>query len=444
MRAHSFKHGVHPHDHKSLSASSSIEDMPLPGEVYIPLQQHIGRPCSPLVEKKDAVKSGQLIGKPEGFVSSGVHSSVTGTVKAIGLFMNSMGTRIPMVHIVRDESVEDDWQLIDAPEDWRSESAEALLKIISEAGIVGMGGAAFPSHVKLKVSPEKPIDVLIVNGCECEPYLTCDHRGMLEQTDELLEGMAILMKVLGVEKGYVGIENNKKDAIQVVTDQLKTKKMNAEVIPLKTKYPQGAEKMLIKAVIKRTVPAGGLPGDVGVIVHNVGTTVAVKEAVVDGKPLVNRVMTVTGDAINNPKNIRTRIGTPLKEIIAYCGGLSDVTAQVILGGPMMGFNQSNLDVPVVKATSGVVCTNQIKETKRKKYACVRCNSCVGACPVFLLPNRLSRLVEIGEYDDAERLGVLNCIECGSCVFVCPSGIPILQWLRVGKFRVNEIKRKAAV
>jgi len=437
-----FKHGVHPAEQKQFTASNAIEELPLPDEVFIPLHQHIGAPCKALVDKKDEVKTGQVIGKASGYISSPVHASVTGTVKAVGLFFNQMGVRVPMVHIQR--TGDDDWEYLPKPDNWETASADDLAKLVFDAGIVGMGGAAFPTHVKLKAPPDKPIDSLILNGCECEPYLTCDHRLMLEKTDRLLLGMAITMKTLGVSNGYIGIEQNKPDAIDIIQQQIKANGYDFHVVPLKVKYPQGAERMLIKAILKRSVPAPGLPGDVGVIVSNVGTAHAVMEAVVEGKPLINRILTVTGDAVKQPKNLQARVGTPVKNAVEFCGGLDEETAQVFMGGPMMGVSQFDLDVPIIKATSGVVGTLQVKEWKQKEYPCIRCNSCVSSCPVFLLPNRLSRLAEVENYEEADRFGVLNCIECGSCTFVCPSHIPILQYMRVGKFRVNELKRKAAV
>ncbi|MBU3916504.1 electron transport complex subunit RsxC, partial [bacterium] len=392
LRLLTFKHGIHPEEHKDFSCANPIEDLPLPDEVYIPLQQHIGRPCAPTVNKKDEVKTGQVVGRAEGFVSSPVHSSITGTVKNVGLQLNSMGVRVPMVHIQR--TGEDVWEYLQIPDDWKTASADDLGKLVFEAGIVGMGGAAFPAHVKFKVLPEKPIDSFILNGCECEPYLTCDHRMMLEKTDGILLGMAIIMKILGVKDGYIGIENNKPDAINAMREKVKASGYDFKVVPLAVKYPQGAEKMLIKAILKRNVPAGGLPGDVGVIVSNVGTAHAVMEAIIEGKPLVSRTVAVTGDGINNPKNVQVRVGTSVKHAIDFCGGIKEETAQVIMGGPMMGFSQFDLSVPMVKATSGIVCTTQAKELKQKSYPCIRCNSCVSACPVFLLPNRLSRLAEV--------------------------------------------------
>jgi electron transport complex protein RnfC len=307
-----------------------------------------------------------------------------------------------------------------------------------------MGGAAFPSHVKLKSQPEKPIDSFILNGCECEPYLTCDHRIMLEKTEQILQGMTIAMKLLKVEKAYLGIEINKSDAIEGFQTLIKAGGYPVQVVPLKVKYPQGGEKLLIKAILNRKVPAGGLPGDVGVIVHNVGTMLAVKEAVIDGRPLISRVVSVTGHGITTPKNLEVRVGTPLRNLIDFCGGLKATANQIIMGGPMMGFSQFELSVPIVKSTGGIVCTQFQKEKEENIYPCIRCNSCVSACPMFLLPNRLSRLVEKGFYQETEQLGILTCIECGSCSFVCPSRIPILQWLQVGKYKVFERKRKSAV
>ena len=437
-----FKKGVHPREYKHFSNSRAIEDLPLPGEVFIPMQQHLGRPCTPIVKKKDEVKTGQVIGKAEGFVSSPVHSSVTGKVKAVGPFLNSMDSRVIMVHIQR--TGDDKWELLSRPDDWKTATAEDLLQLVLDAGIVGMGGAAFPTHVKLKVSPEKPVDAFILNGCECEPYLTCDHRIMVEQTDKVLLGMAIILKILGINNGFIGIEKNKPDAIAAVQEKVKTGGYDYKVIPLEVKYPQGAEKMLIEAILNRYVPAGGLPGDVGVIVDNIGTANAVAEAVIEGKPLVERVVAVTGDAVLNPKNVLSRVGSTTRHILDFCGGIREDTAQVFMGGPMMGFSQTSLSVPMQKATSGIVCTSEVKERNQQTYPCIRCNSCVDACPVFLLPSRLARFTEIGAFDEAGKLGIMNCIECGSCTFVCPSHIPILQWIRVGKFRVNELKLKATV
>jgi len=393
------------------------------------------------VNKKDEVKTGQVIGKASGFISSPVHSSVTGIVKEIGLNMNHLGVRIPTVRIQR--TGDDDWQYLTIPDNWQLASSEELNRVVFEAGIVGMGGAAFPSHVKLSPLLEKPVDSFILNGCECEPYLTCDHRIMLEQTDKILTGMAIIMKMLAAKQGFIGIEKNKPDAIKKMREQVKAGDYPFKVVPLKVKYPQGAEKMLIKAILNRKVPTGGLPGDVGVIVHNVGTALAVTEAVVEGKPLIKRVVSMTGDALHSPKNVEIRIGSPLNYIIKHCGGLKEEATSIILGGPMMGVSLFDLSIPIVKASSGVLCTRHPQKSSQEPGPCIRCNSCVSACPMFLLPNRLARFSEKEFYEESDRFGILNCIECGCCVYVCPSKIPLLQWIRVGKFIVNENKKLAA-
>ncbi len=440
MKLLTFKKGVHPTDYKEFSNTKAIEELPLPDEVYIPLQQHIGAPCQPLVQKGDEVKTGQIIGKSDAFVSAPVHSSVTGKVKKIASHLHPLGTRVEMIQIER--TGDDEWELLSVPADWKSASNDELRNIIRDAGIVGLGGATFPTHVKLSPPKEKPIDAFILNGVECEPYLTADHRTMVEKADEMLEGMAILIKILGNPKGYIGIENNKPDAIEHLRKRIKELGYDYEVAALEVKYPQGAEKMLIDSVLKRHVPTGGLPMDVGVVVNNVGTALAVKEAVVDGKPLIQRVVTVSGDAVNEPKNFLARIGTSFKVLTDASGGLKPDTKEVFQGGPMMGISLYDLSPPVIKGTSGVICNTKARSSS-EIYPCIRCNSCVNVCPVFLLPTRIARLSEVAEFEEAEQFGIMNCIECGSCAFVCPSHIPLVQWIRVGKLRVNEMRRKKA-
>jgi electron transport complex protein RnfC len=345
-----------------------------------------------------------------------------------------------MIHIKR-EGEEDNWALLDTPDDWKTTEASTLRQFVREAGIVGLGGAAFPTHVKMAPPKEKPIDTFILNGCECEPFLTCDHRNMLEDTDRILNGMAIMMKILGVDQGIVGIESNKLDAITLMESRSTALNLNFKVQPLKVKYPQGAEKMLIDAALGRKVPAGGLPMDVGVVVNNIATALAVYEAVVEGKPLIQRMLTVTGDAINEPGNIVARVGTPFKVCVDACGGLKGETAQVFMGGPMMGLAQYDLNVPTLKATSGIVCLESTQLQKSRQYPCIQCGTCVSVCPMNLVPTRISRLAETAQYDDCKAWGVFNCIECGSCAFVCPSGIPLVQWIRVGKVKVTEKQNK---
>ncbi|NQU27523.1 MAG: electron transport complex subunit RsxC [Candidatus Marinimicrobia bacterium] len=440
MRLPTFSRGVHPNDNKHYTCSKSIEILPIPDQVLIPLQQHIGAPCSVIVEKGQEVKTGQQVGSSEAFVSSPVHSSITGKVKEIGTFQHPAGGKVQMVLIQQTEE-EDDWKLMPPLEDWQNTGNEILNQRIKDAGIVGLGGAAFPTHVKLAPPKDKKIDTFILNGCECEPYLTADHRAMVEQADKILPGMAIIMKILGVIDGFIGIENNKPDAIEVMREAVSRGGYNFKVVSLQVKYPQGAEKMLIQSVLKRQVPTGGLPMDVGAVVNNVGTAIAVADAVINGKSLIERIVTVTGDGINEPKNVLARIGTPFQEILEFCGGLNEETTQVFMGGPMMGLAQHNLQSPTVKATSGIVCTAAQGQPAEQALPCIRCGTCVSVCPMFLLPTRIARLSEMGQTAAAEELGIMNCIECGSCSFVCPSQIPLVQWIRLGKLRVGEMKRK---
>ena len=439
MQLKTFRRGVHPDEYKNLTCKIPSIDLPLPDEVFIPLQQHIGAPCEALVQKGDIVKTGQKIADSSAFVSSPIHSSITGVVAAVSNFPHPLGTKAPMIHIKREG--DEVWELLKTPENWQTAPADDLKKLVREAGIVGLGGAAFPTHVKMAPPPDKKVDHFILNGCECEPFLTCDHRSMLEETDRILTGMAIMMKMMGIENGIVGIEENKGDAIAIMESRVKALELNFKIQALKVKYPQGAEKMLIAAALGRKVPAGGLPMDVGVVVNNIATALAVYEAVIDGKPLIQRMLTVTGDAINKPGNLVSRIGTPFQICVDACGGLKDETSQVFMGGPMMGLVQYDLQVPTLKATSGIVCmqSSQLKNTRH--YPCIQCGTCVGVCPMNLVPTRLSRLAETGKYEDAREWGVFNCIECGSCAFVCPSGIPLVQWIRVGKVKSAEQQQK---
>lgn len=420
-------------DSKYYTESLKIESLPIPKEVFIPLQQHIGAPCKAVVEIGEEVRIGQVIGAVDAYVSSPVHATISGKVKAIGKFAHPTGSRTEMVHIIASDEEEPNGVYTEV--DWTNLPIDEMKSRIKNAGIVGLGGAAFPTHVKLSPPEDKPIDTFILNGCECEPFLTADHRLMLETPDEILKGMAIIMKVLGVKKGYVGIESNKPDAIESM--QKAVSKYGFEIVTVKTKYPQGAEKMLIKAIKKRKVPTGGLPMDVGVVVQNVGTAAAVANAISYEKPLTQRIVTVTGNGIKEPKNLLVTIGTRFSDVIEYCGGLVDETAQVFMGGPMMGIAQYDLSVPVIKATSGIVCTTDYRQIE--PIACIGCGSCVKSCPMFLMPTRLAHLSLIRHWSNADKMGIMNCIECGSCTYVCPSSIPLVQWIRVGKQKVYEIQ-----
>ena len=432
MKFPTFKSGIHPTEFKYFTESIAIETLPKPKEVFIPLQQHIGAPCKSLVEVGDTVKIGQVIGSTEAYVSSPVHATISGTVKDISRYLSPIGTRSQMIHIIASEEEPNG---IYTEVDWTNLPSDELRNRIKNAGIVGLGGAAFPTHVKLNPPENKPIDTFILNGCECEPFLTADHRIMLEMPDNVLKGMAIIMKVLGVKKGYIGIESNKPDAIEAM--QRAISDYGFKIITVKTKYPQGAEKMLIKTIKNRKVPTGGLPMDAGVVVHNVGTAVAVANAVLYEKPLTQRVVTVTGNGVKEPKNLMVTIGTRFSDVIEFCGGLADETVQVFMGGPMMGIAQYDLSVPVIKATSGIVCTTDYKQVE--PLACIGCGSCVQSCPMFLVPTRLARLSYIKHWSDADTMGIMNCIECGSCAYVCPSSIPLVQWIKVGKQKVYEMQ-----
>ena len=431
--------GVHPAENK-FSAGNQITKLPLPKTVTIPLSQHLGTPAEPTVQRGDMVKTGQLIGKYKGFVSSNIHSSVSGKVLKVDKVLDSSGYKRTSVVI---EVNEDIWiTKIDRSSDLRKEitvSGDEIINKILDAGIVGMGGAAFPSHVKMSVPKGKKCDILILNGVECEPYLTSDHRLMLEKGEEILVGFRLVMKALNVKKGMVGIENNKPDAISHLS-QIAQQYPELEVFPLKVKYPQGGEKQLIKALTGREVPSGGLPIDVGVVVHNIGTAYAVYDAVQKNKPLIERVVTVTGNDVKKPSNFLVRIGTPLNQLVEAAGGIPAQTGKIVNGGPMMGKAMNSLEVPVTKGTSGILLIPE-KESKRKPFRpCIRCAKCISVCPMGLEPFLLMTLTEKEIFDRVEKDKALDCIECGSCSYICPANRPLLDYIRLGKFRVGQIIR----
>ncbi len=431
--------GIHPEESK-LSAKSSIQELAIPKIVTIPIAQHIGAPAKVIVKKGDEVKVGQIIAESAGFVSTNIHSSVSGTVSKIDDVMDASGFRRTAVIITVEG---DEWlSHIDRSEDLNCEitsTKEEIIKRIGDAGIVGLGGATFPTHVKLSIPSGKTAEVLIINAVECEPYLTSDHRMMLEKAHEIMVGIQILMKALEVNKAIIGIENNKPDAIAHMT-KIATKFTGIEVCPLKTQYPQGGEKQLISATLKREVPSGALPIEVGAVVQNVGTAFAVYEAIQKNKPLFERVATVTGKSLKNPSNWKFRIGTPISDIIEAAGGLPEDTAKIVGGGPMMGKAIVNLDVPLTKGSSGLLLLNE-KETARKaSQACIRCGKCVSACPMGLEPYLLMVLAEKKEYERLKNESIMDCIECGSCSFTCPATRPLLDYIRLGKARVGQIIR----
>ena len=433
--------GVHPPEHK-LSAGNKIIELPPPEVAVIPVAQHLGAPSKVLVNRGDQVKVGQLIAESAGFVSSNIHSSVSGKVLKVDQFMDSSGYRRLAVQI----QVEGDQWLdtIDRSDDLVRNSvlpAEDIRKKILEAGIVGLGGATFPSHVKLMVPQGKTSEYLLINGVECEPYLTADHSLMMERSEELLSGIQLLMKGLGVERAIIGIENNKPDAIQKM--QQVVQGSSVAVQGLKVKYPQGGEKQLVKALLKREVPSGGLPIDVGVVVFNVGTALATYEAVMKNRPLIDRVVTVTGKSLEKPSNFQVRIGTPVSYLIEQAGGLPENTAKVINGGPMMGRALSTIDVPVVKGSSGILLMNEDEARRKEVKPCIRCAKCVTVCPMGLEPYLLMTLSEKSLYEGMEPEKVMDCIECGSCSYTCPSSRPLLDYIRLGKGEVGKIMRASS-
>ncbi|MBN1650573.1 MAG: electron transport complex subunit RsxC [Bacteroidales bacterium] len=431
--------GVHPPENK-LSAEAVVETLAIPKQVVVPVGQHLGAPATPIVNRGDEVKVGQLIAKSSGFISANIHSPVSGKVFKIDEVYDASGFRRPSIIINVDG---DEW--LDSID--RSTDIDANIKLtqkeivdkLNEMGIVGLGGATFPSFVKLMVPDGKKVDYLIINGVECEPYLTSDHRLMMEKGEEMLIGVTILMKGLNTSSAMIGIENNKPDAIEHLS-KLAAKYKGITVHPLKVKYPQGGEKQLIKALTGREVPSGKLPLEVGCVVNNVGTAYAVYEAVQKNKPLFERVVTVTGKSVKKPSNFLVRIGTPIKELIEAAQGLPENTGKIISGGPMMGKAVLNVDIPVVKGTSGILLMPDTASKRGEANTCIRCAKCVSVCPMGLEPFLLSKTAKLGKFDLVEKALVMDCIECGSCSYTCPSNIPLLDYIRLGKNKVGQIIR----
>jgi electron transport complex protein RnfC len=431
--------GVHPAENK-FSAGKKISVLPIPKQVSVPIAQHIGAPSEPVVKKGDAVKVGQIIAKSSGFVSTNIHSPVSGTVFKIDEVLDASGYKRKAV-IINVEG--DEWlESIDRSPELKKEielSTEEIVKKVGEAGIVGLGGATFPAHVKLSVPPGKKCEVLILNGVECEPYLTSDHQLMMEKGEEIMVGTQILMKALGVQKAIIGIENNKKDAIAHLQN-LANQYTGIEIQALKVQYPQGGEKQLIDACIKRQVPSGKLPIEVGAVVQNVGTTFAVYEAVQKNKPLFERVVTVTGKSVKHPGNFLVRVGTPVADLLEAAGGIPEDTGKIIGGGPMMGKALSSANVPVTKGSSGILLMPDKQARRQPVQSCIRCSKCVSVCPMGLSPYLLMTLADKTIWDRAEEEKIMDCIECGSCSYTCPSSRPLLDYIRLGKGKVGQIMR----
>jgi Na+-translocating ferredoxin:NAD+ oxidoreductase subunit C len=434
------KGGVHPPENK-LTSSKAIKRLPTPRVVYVPIAQHIGIPAEIVVERKDTVAIGQIIAKSGGYVSSNIHSPVAGTVTKLDMIVDTRGYKKQCIVIRTNLKDESNSRVIEDPvvEEITLGPAE-ILQRISDYGIVGLGGATFPSHVKLQIQDDRKLDCLIVNGVECEPYLTADHRLMLEHAREIMVGIRILMLALQVPRAIIGIENNKKDAIDLFKE-LSADVPGVQIAALKVKYPQGGEKQLVRALLKREVPKNGLPLDVGVVVHNVGTVFAIYQAVQHDRPLMERVVTVTGKKLEDPSNFWVKIGTPVKDLIEAVGGLPEGTRKIISGGPMMGKALKNTDVPVTKGTSGILVISEDEASRATPRNCIRCGECVDVCPMGLEPHLLMNLTEKGLFEKAAREDILTCIECGSCSYVCPSHRPLLDYIRFGKSISKQFQTK---
>ncbi len=441
MRLLTFDRGIHPPSEKTWTENSPIKTLSDPSEIVVPLIQHIGAPNKSLVKKKEEVKAGQVIGNVDAFVSCPVHSPVSGKVKAIERRPHLSGKSVESVVIIPDgknECVEG--QQIKSLKELTPEEIRSKLR---NAGLSGMGGASFPTHVKLTPPKDARIDTIILNAAECEPYITADHRLMVEQSEKIIYGLKVFQKALGAKKALIGIENNKPEAIEAMLKAIENDGTRIEVQRLQVKYPQGAEKMLIKSIENKEIPSGKLPAHAGVLVQNVSTAAATADIIRKGVPLMERVVTISGRGIKEPANLMVKIGTPIKYCIEACGGLTDDARKVIVGGPMMGIPISDMNIPVMKGTSGIVVLTEEELITIKSRNCIGCGRCVSVCPIGLLPTRISRFSEHMLLDKAEKFGLFDCIECGCCTYVCPSAIPLVQWIRHGKYQVMEERKKAA-
>lgn len=440
MKATAFHGGVHPPDHKEPTQTESIKVLDIPKKVIVPLSMHTGAPAEPLVKVKDEVRTGQKIGQTDAFITAQVHSPITGKVTAIENTPHPVSGQATAVVIEGDGNDIPYYKATNRR--WEEMKSEEIIGLVKEAGIVGLGGAAFPTHVKLKPPPGKRVEILIINGAECEPYLTSDDRVMQERTNDLLEGIRILKRATGATEVILAIEDNKhlaNKAIDRAMEESPAKEVVSKQV-LKTHYPQGSEKQLIQAITGREVPSGGLPIDVGVVVQNVGTAVAVFEAVTLGKPLIERVVTVTGDAIKEPSNFLVRIGTPFKKLVEAAGGFVEKPAKIIMGGPMMGIAQYTLDAPVIKGTSGILALKEESTLVPEPENCIRCSFCIKACPQRLMPQVLAKLAKKEMWSKMKyEYNMLDCIECGCCTYTCPARIPLVQWIRLGKFKTRMLK-----
>ena len=432
--------GIHPPENK-LSSDKKIELLPLPERVFLPLSQHIGIPAVPIVKKGDEVKAGTVIAKSGGFVSAAVHSSVSGKVVKIEEITDTSGYKRPAVFIdVEGDEWEEHIDLSPSFSEGSELSSTEIIEKIEAAGIVGLGGATFPTRVKVTPSPDMKAEYLLINAAECEPYLTSDHALMSEKGKEILAGARLLMKAVGADKIRIGIENNKKEVINHLS-ALASDYPEIQVVALKTKYPQGGEKQLVEALTGRRIKSGALPVSVGAVVQNVGTAFAVYEAVLKNKPLIERVVTVTGKSLKNPCNVRVRLGTPISELIRFAGGMPEDTGKIIAGGPMMGKAIVSPEVPVTKGCSGVLLMPANESLRKRTQNCIRCAKCVQVCPMGLVPSFLMNVSEFEDWNKAEKFDITDCIECGSCSYTCPANRPLLDYIRQGKGKVLKMIRE---
>jgi len=434
-----FRHGVHPPDSKALTAHVALRRMPYADEVVLPLRQHAGKPAIAVVRPGDRVQRGDVVAEADGFVSSPVHASAAGVVKGIGWWPHPDGSMAEAIRIAVDPYSPQIPRPRLVPR-WEGLTPQEVVKAVQDAGIVGLGGAAFPTHVKLLPPKDLRVEILIVNGAECEPYLTTDHRTMVEYPERVHFGLRVMMKALGVTRAVIGVERNKPDAIERLI-ATRPSDLDVTILPLTVKYPQGAEKMLIHAVTGREVPSGKLPAHVGVVVQNVGSIATIAEVFETGLPLVERIVTISGRGVRHPSNLIVPVGTKARDVLAFCGGLTPDATEMVFGGPMMGAAQPDLETPLTKGVSGIVVLTRRDTPRAETLPCIRCGRCLEACPVFLNPSQMGQLAQAGRYADLEAMHLADCMLCGSCSYVCPSNIPLSQMFALSKMALKKARTK---